>query len=474
MSQSTYAITGIPLVPGQPLPTRKEITGWYNNDENALQVSLFIQALTAFQKIPVTDQLSYFRVAGIHGFPVVPWDGVTNPAGFYCAHQLPTFPTWHRPYVALYEQRLYEIMLGIIDQIPADQKAPWQLAASQWRLPYWDWAALQPYINNYGLPELLTLQQVNIVLPNSNLKKVPVDNPLWKFTNPSGAPMGDPSMGDLAIQADGNNPWDQCVATSRYGIVNGGDKSWVWGVENFTDSNNALQNPAWYAQNSGTIGELVYRLFTPNYFKSWEFFASTKYYSEHPDTDYLSLEYIHNNIHVFTGGGDMNTGLGHMCDPPVAAFDPIFWLHHCNVDRQAAIFQTLNSNLWFDQPESDDPNPTDPLQPFHYDTQNSTYTSDMVRDWTKFNYTYDNLVPPTQPSDGSDAVQPQMLLAVQPQPAVQHAQSVPVHHAISAVHQSTLKRTLNGLYGNTRKDLLNAPGIHGLKNDYIINIVYDR
>jgi hypothetical protein len=21
-------------------------------------------------------------------------------------------------------------------------------------------------------------------------------------------------------------------------------------------------------------------------------------------------------------------GLGHMCDVPVAAFDPIFWLHH--------------------------------------------------------------------------------------------------------------------------------------------------
>jgi hypothetical protein len=94
--------------------------------------------------------------------------------------------------------------------------------------------------------ELLTLQKVNIVLPNSNLQKVPFDNPLWKFTNPSGTPMGDSSMGGLASQAEGDMLWDQCVA-SRYGIVNGGDKSWVYGVENFTDSNNALQNPAWYA-----------------------------------------------------------------------------------------------------------------------------------------------------------------------------------------------------------------------------------
>jgi tyrosinase len=168
----------------------------------------------------------------------------------------------------LYEQRLYEIMLEIIATIPEDQQAPWKLAASQWRLPYWDWAAVQPYINNYGVPELLTLQKVNIVLPKSNLQKVPFDNPLWKFTNPSGTPMGDSSMGDVAIQADGDMLWDQCVPTSRYGIVNGGDKSWVYGVENLTDSNSAIQNPAWYAGNSGTIGELVYRLFTPNYFKS--------------------------------------------------------------------------------------------------------------------------------------------------------------------------------------------------------------
>lgn len=65
MSHSTYAIKGIPLIPGDPLPTRKEISAWYSNDDNALQVSLFIQALTAFQKLPVTDQLSYFRVAGL-------------------------------------------------------------------------------------------------------------------------------------------------------------------------------------------------------------------------------------------------------------------------------------------------------------------------------------------------------------------------------------------------------------------------
>lgn len=36
-----------------------------------------------------------------------------------------------------------------------------------------------------------------------------------------------------------------------------------------------------------------------------------------------SLEDTHNSVHGLTGG----TG-GHMGDPTVAAFDPIFWLHH--------------------------------------------------------------------------------------------------------------------------------------------------
>ena len=38
-----------------------------------------------------------------------------------------------------------------------------------------------------------------------------------------------------------------------------------------------------------------------------------------------SLEGIHDNIHFYIGG------LGHMGDVPMAAFDPIFFLHHTNV-----------------------------------------------------------------------------------------------------------------------------------------------
>lgn len=44
-----------------------------------------------------------------------------------------------------------------------------------------------------------------------------------------------------------------------------------------------------------------------------------------------NCENAHNNLHVWIGGD--------MSDPNWAAFDPIFWFHHCNVDRQWADWQ---------------------------------------------------------------------------------------------------------------------------------------
>jgi len=44
--------------------------------------------------------------------------------------------------------------------------------------------------------------------------------------------------------------------------------------------------------------------------------------------NYVPLETPHNSIHNIIGGDG-----GNMSDISIAAFDPIFWLHHCNMDR---------------------------------------------------------------------------------------------------------------------------------------------
>lgn len=61
---SMYAIKGIPVRDGEPIPTRKEVSAWYEDPENILQVSLFIQAFTAFQEMDVKEPLSYYQIAG--------------------------------------------------------------------------------------------------------------------------------------------------------------------------------------------------------------------------------------------------------------------------------------------------------------------------------------------------------------------------------------------------------------------------
>ncbi len=45
---------------------------------------------------------------------------------------------------------------------------------------------------------------------------------------------------------------------------------------------------------------------------------------------------LHNRVHVWVGG--------HMADVPVAPNDPVFFLHHCNVDRIWALWQLCSPN----------------------------------------------------------------------------------------------------------------------------------
>ena len=65
MAEETYPIEGIPVVPGQDIPVRREITDWYEDENSKYQVSLFLQSLTILMKKPVEERLSYFQIAGM-------------------------------------------------------------------------------------------------------------------------------------------------------------------------------------------------------------------------------------------------------------------------------------------------------------------------------------------------------------------------------------------------------------------------
>jgi len=102
---SSLSITGATggIVSGSRIrPFRQEINEFSNSGASW---DLFILALQRFQNTSITDELSYFQVVGIHGFPTRPWDGVAgeNVEQGFCMHNSVLFPVWHRPYLALYE-----------------------------------------------------------------------------------------------------------------------------------------------------------------------------------------------------------------------------------------------------------------------------------------------------------------------------------------------------------------------------------
>lgn len=108
----------------------------------------------------------------------------------------------------LSQQILYENMLDVIDndfKLTGDEAEHWKKQAREWRLPYWDWARKQKYAESFAVPEVLTVNNVNIFPPESAGDKygkiTEVDgigrttaypNPLYGFENPEVDRQGNP------------------------------------------------------------------------------------------------------------------------------------------------------------------------------------------------------------------------------------------------------------------------------------------
>ncbi|KAF5637739.1 di-copper centre-containing protein [Fusarium sp. NRRL 52700] len=489
---SSFPITGI-KADGQ-VHSRPEINAWASS--NPIQLSLYIRALQIFQAIPFEDVKSYFQIAGIHGLPAIPWDNDPVPMeasksynnnysssdgtpDFYCPHNSILFPTWHRVYVLLFEQRLWEIMNSeIMRQVPVDQQAVWREAASSWRLPYWDWAA------DPSVPSVVRGDTISIVDFDG---KTPffTTNPLYQFS--TGAISTFKKTGSVPLFNDRSSlgqwtifndpPMDFTSGTSRWGLRNDKDnkdiltKEETAGIQNNHLVDLALQDPNWavikVGKNQdiptglcGSILDQVSRLFVPSNFDNYAEFATTAHSGKDEPNGWLSLEMIHNYIHVMVGGlgwtldPTQKTGkkfaqysYGHMSDLGMAAYDPIFWLHHCNVDRQFAIYQNNNGKgQWFTgATKGTDPTAKDNLYPFHTNDKFNHWNSDGVQDWTTLGYTYPDLSPETD----STATAPLELV----------------------------QKRLTEKYGVLRRvlhEVRSTQPIEGLDNDYVINITYNR
>ena len=90
-----------------------------------------------------------------------------------------------------------------------------------------------------------------------------------------------------------------------------------------------------------------------------------------------------------------------MRSPPAAGFDPIFWLHHANVDRFVALYQRLYPETYVEPAEQFSSTYTiqagtvtdtnTPLTPFHRNANGDFWTSEEAKSTNTFGYTYPEL-----------------------------------------------------------------------------------
>ncbi|KAJ2911520.1 hypothetical protein MD484_g8892, partial [Candolleomyces efflorescens] len=354
MSQP-YNITGL----GDVHP-RLEIRDLADDDK---QFPLFIHALYTIQQPDYRPKAARFQdLGGIHGLPYERWRGDPNAAdtlpkglwGGYCNHQSVLFPVWHRPYVLALEQSIGEAAIHLaglwtdVEGVSDDDKKEWIDAAKSLRFPYWDWT--DEATETEGLPDVLKPQVFRFKLPDGTFSD-PIENPL-SFHN----------FG--SVQPDGFQ--DEIFKTS----MSGGEamsffKTWSrtyrWPssklnpIEDYIKIKTLLRGNKSARGSAKQLREEVGRLFcypAPGETESdkqwpsiWDEFSNTLFDKDKagwPECGCGSIEAPHNTVHLVLGG------LGAMANNDYAGFDPIFYLHHCNIDRILAFWEFTFNQYWVD------------------------------------------------------------------------------------------------------------------------------
>ena len=317
-----------------PLKVRRSILEIQNDFTSGKDTKTLEDLMTAWagiKALPANDVNSFFMLGGFHGEPFR-GPGETDGAwwGGYCMHGNVLFPTWHRVYLYKLELALQSIVPGVM-------------------LPYWDETDAYSLAN--GIPSCLT----NETFTYSNGTVVP--NPLKSFILPmaiidqidNGTP-NDPSyskpkgyetvryplsglVGTPQEQAETTTYNKQFNTASQLRYLNGSVVRW-------------LNNP-------GGSSDSIYDMFkmcltAPNYTVFSNTTSYAQYNNENPSNLTQPLEQPHNDVHISVGGPDpwdeapVTDANGDMGENDTAGLDPIFYFHHCNVDRMFWVWQKQN------------------------------------------------------------------------------------------------------------------------------------
>ncbi|KAK6337225.1 hypothetical protein TWF718_010006 [Orbilia javanica] len=302
----------------------------------------------------VNSPMSYYALSGIHGAPFVGWPDVKEKGQSttlgYCSHNSVIFATWHRPYILAFEQTLYRHARAIVRRnfTATAARTKYVKALQHLRWPYWDWS---DSTTQSSIPKALMDEMITVQYPNGKGGEVAksIKNPFYSYTF---------KTGENDIFKKGK-AFEYLGKTARRPESSGSNESMSDAADNAMRSGYETRRKQTYNALTSVI--------------SFNNFAN-------------ALEKLHNDVHMAVGG------MGVMGLISYAAFDPVFWLHHNNIDRMLAIWQAANpgkyltadtaSSSYMRRVTADDKDDLDtPLYPWKH-PNGKVWTSNDVKDVT--------------------------------------------------------------------------------------------
>lgn len=284
--------------------------------------NMFILGLYEMQQVAEANGFSYYEIAGIHGAPFKGWGTEGTPSNppqlGYCTHSSALFGTWHRPYLSLIEQRIQFHAIQAAARFTGATAAGWRTAATQVRLPYWDWSASDL---RGAIPQVVMTGRIAVTAPGTGGApvQVTIDNPVYNYRFTSNRKNTEFRVARLRDAARTRRHPPADMSTS-----------------NNVAANNAMRN-GYTSRRTNT-----FNLFSITNFNQF----SNRAWNGGSPGQFVSVESVHDQVHVALGGQ-----YGHMTFVEYSSFDPIFFLHHCNVDRLVAMYQGARPGLWV-QPQT--------------------------------------------------------------------------------------------------------------------------
>lgn len=226
---------------------------------------------------------------------------------------------------------------------------------------------MDPPNNGPSVPTAIRDQTVTVTKPSG---RVSIPNPLYSYTWGSSLP-----------SEMGGGPWSNFATTLRRPVGNP------------TRSNNNEMNSRFGSLRT-SLRNRVFDLFASraNWGQASTSQIGVRTASSGNSVD--SYESVHDAVHV-TAGGESG---GHMYYLDYSSFDPIFWLHHTNVDRLLTMHQYMNTGSWVAPGNINHPmaqwnqgeakNEGSPLKPFTKDTDGKYFTSIDIKSTLSLGYYY--------------------------------------------------------------------------------------